>query len=443
MNIFHTLGYIWDIVLKKLGFTRASAYRGNDGHNDYDDTDKINFTAMFADKLKNLTLADSNINVSGTSNRATLLSNLMKDMRISLNKAVSNIYGYGGTVLLPYVQEGMLVCDIINQDNLRIDKIIGNKILDCVLMVDVKVDAANGQIYKRFIRYQLQGKTLTITNFAYKDSNEIDLLSVAEWANIVPMLTFQGFDRIPLAYIKSPKDNRKDKQIMGVPITYGCQKIMDDIQKTINEINTEFEYKRLRIFIDEQMIRRDERGKVILEQMFYATNGGGVSETQGIHEFSPAFRESSYYAHLKEQYALLERQVGTSQGILTVPTTRGATATEIKANIFDTYTIISDTRIMIEQGLDEFVEACSKLADAYSLGSYGDYELNIDWSYSMIENSTESFNQLTIAHDKGAVETAELRQFVRPAETFEESKKIVDDIKGETPPTAQELVGIA
>ena len=91
--------------------------------------------------------------------------------------------------------------------------------------------------------------------------------------------------------------------------------------------------------------------------------------------------------------------------------------------MYDTYAIISDMRRIIEEGFDRLAYAMDVLANAYSLAPMGDYELSFDWSYSMIESSQESFNQLVTAAQSGAVEPAEVRQFIFPDETLEEAQE--------------------
>lgn len=125
----------------------------------------------------------------------------------------------------------------------------------------------------------------------------------------------------------------------------------------------------------------------------------------------------------------MEKQVGTSRGILTEPATRGATATEIKAGLYDTYAIVELMRTGIEQGLDRLAYAMDVLNNFYGLSPMGDYEMSFDWSYSMIESSQESFNQLVTAAQVDAVDPAEIRQYIMPDETLEEAQARCNEIK--------------
>ena len=59
----------------------------------------------------------------------------------------------------------------------------------------------------------------------------------------------------------------------------------------------------------------------------------------------------------------------------------------------------------------------------------GEYTLAFDWSYAMIESSQETFTQLMTAAAADAVEPAEIRQFIFPAESLDEARVRVDEIK--------------
>ena len=58
-------------------------------------------------------------------------------------------------------------------------------------------------------------------------------------------------------------------------------------------------------------------------------------------------------------------------------------------------------------------------------GLRGEYKTVFDRSYSLLEDSAETFNQLLSAHGVGAVDTAEIRRFVIGTETAEEAEQKV------------------
>ena len=82
----------------------------------------------------------------------------------------------------------------------------------------------------------------------------------------------------------------------------------------------------------------------------------------------------------------------------------------------------------------------SYLANAYNLSPMGDYELSFDWSYSLLEDTQTEWNQLTLAENKGVISKVELRQWLKPDETLEESQKAIDEIQA-TNPTVDDMLG--
>ena len=109
--------------------------------------------------------------------------------------------------------------------------------------------------------------------------------------------------------------------------------------------------------------------------------------------------------------------------------------------MYDTFTICDDMRTSIEKGLDDFFYACNVLANAFNLSPQGEYEINFDWSYSLLEDTQTEWSQLTYAENKGIVSKVELRQWLKPDETLEESKKAIEEIE-ETQPNVEDLLGI-
>ena len=154
--------------------------------------------------------------------------------------------------------------------------------------------------------------------------------------------------------------------------------------------------------------------------------------------FDPQFRD--YTTRLQELYKRLEHEIGTSYGILSEVNTNQATATEIKRSLYDTFTIVDDMRSNIEKGLDDFFYACNVLANAYNLSPQGEYEISYSWSYSLLEDTQQEWSQLTYAQNQGIVSKVELRQWLKPDETIEESEKAIQEIQ-QNEPSLDELMG--
>ena len=257
---------------------------------------------------------------------------------------------------------------------------------------------------------------------------------IPQWANIED-ISITNVDRMPFMYIKSPIDSRKELEDYGVPITFGCDKQIERIMKDLEQIDREYSLKEAFVGADITMFKGDDA--LPTNGLYKKINAG---EDDFWEVFDPAFRDTSLYNKLMNDFAILEKQVGTSKGILTEVQTSNATATEIKKMLKETFDIVDDIRDSLEDGLNDFLYACDVLANYFNLSPPGDYELVIDWSYDLLEDPTASFNQLIQGVSKGVIKKAELRQFIKPNETLDEAQAVVDEIKQESP-NVKDLVG--
>ena len=399
---------------------------------EYENIRDINFTAIFANKLANYTVSDSNIDVIGDSPRAVLLNEVLKRLKKQLKKAVARDLGTGGVLVIPYVARNKIYFNILSQNRFIINKRIGEDIIDCTVMGEhiVKDD----EHYFRWADYTLQDGNLYIKYRATNEDTPINLKSIPEWANIEDM-AITNVEKMLFMYVKSPTDNRHENNDYGVPITFGCDKQIEKIKHTLEQIDREFDLKEVFVGADVTMF-----------------NGDNALPTNGIYKkinagddnfwelFDPAYRDEPLFRKLTNQCAMLEKQIGTSKGILTDVETSNATATEIKKMLKDTFDLVDDIRDTLEDGINDFINACNILANYYNLSPQGEYEVLYDWSYDLLEDPASTFSQLLQGHSKGAIKTAELRQFLKPSETLEESQLVVDEIK-EQSPTTKDLLG--
>ena len=240
--------------------------------------------------------------------------------------------------------------------------------------------------------------------------------------------TISNVDRALFGYIKSPINNRKTNDKYGVPITYGCDSTIKEIKETMKQLMYEYEAKRTFVGLDVTLFdRNNQPPKNGLYKLFdFGTDGEKQFEI-----FDPEFRD--YTTRLQELYKRLEHEIGTSYGILSEVDTANATATEIKRSMYDTFTLVDDMRSNIEKGLDDFFYACNVLANAYNLSAQGEYELDFSWSYTLLEDPQQEFNQLMMAENKGIVKKVEIRQWLYPDEDLKDSQSAIDEIKKENP----------
>ena len=406
----------------------------------YESIDDINFSAIFSNKLANYTISDSTMDIEGENARVDLLNKTGQSLWKKIKKPVSMAFGYGGVILVPYVKGGKLYYNLVPQSRLTIDETDGEVITGATVLAEKKV--VSGTIsqttYLRWTNYKVENNNLTITQqFSDDKGNQIPVPEF--WKDIQEVRTITNVDRVPFGFVKSPINNRKTNDIYGVPITYGCEATILEIKETMKQLLREYELKECFVGVDYTMFKADGKGKItdLPSNGLYKLFNFDDSDNK-FNVFDPPFRP--YTERLQELYKRLEHEIGTSYGILSEVDTKQATATEIKRSMYDTFTICDDMRSNIEKGLEDFFYACNVLANAYNLSPQGEYEVSFEWSYSLLEDTSTEWSQLTYAQNKGIISDVELRQWLKPDETAEESKKAIEEIKANNP-SVDELLG--
>lgn len=391
---------------------------------EYERIDGINFNSIFSNKLANYVINDSNLNITGDNKRAELLDKTAQSMWKKAKKIISMAFGYGGNIIVPYVKGGKIYYNVVPQSRLTIDEIEGENITGATVLADEKViekGIGNTKTYIRWTNYQVKNGNITITQkFSDERGNPIPVPDF--WKNIELQKTITNVDRVLFGYIKSPVNNRKIDDKYGVPITYGCDATIEEIKETMKQLLDEYRLKRPFVGADSTMFN----GKDALP-----LNGLFKKVDSGIDDFfevfDPQFRD--YTIRLQELFRRLEHEIGTSAGILSEVQTQNATATEIRRAMYDTFTLVDDMRSNVEKAIEDFIYSADVLANAYNLTPQGEYELGFDWDYSLLEDSQETFNQLMSANNKGIISDVEVRQWLKPDETLEESEKAIEEIR--------------
>lgn len=400
----------------------------------YESIDDINFNAIFSNKLANYTISDSTMNIIGENARVDLLNKTGQSLWKKMKKPVSMAFGYGGVILVPYVKGGKIYYNLVPQSRLTIDETDGELITGATVLAEKKVISGtiSQTIYLRWTNYKIENGNMVITQqFSDEKGNKIPAPDF--WKDIQEVRTITNVDRVLFGYIKSPINNRRANDKYGVPITYGCEATILEIKETMKQMVREYELKECFVGADVTMFN----GKNALPSNGLFKKIDSTSD-DFFEVFDPQFRD--YTTRLQELYKRLEHEVGTSYGILSEVDSQQATATEIKRSMYDTFTICDDMRSSVEKALEDFFYACNVLANAYNLSPQGEYELDFDWSYSLLEDTATEWSQLTYGQSKGVVKEVELRQWLFPDETLEESQKAIDEIK-ESEPSVNDLLG--
>lgn len=407
MNLFDS---IWERVLplfskKKMDSTvhqNSNTYKA-----DYENTRRINFTSIFANSLSNKAVTDSTMAVKDAngkdSRRSEWIGEGLQKVWANNKVVVAQALGKGGKVLVPYVQNGRPYVDVIDQSRMVITAMRGDEITGATLMADI--GNVDGKVYYRFADYELAGNVHTIRNRATTDKGgEVELSIIPEWEGILPEIVINGVEHILFGYLKCPQDSREDKQIMGVPITYGGEETIRDLHDCLNDMRREYRLKKSFVGADDNLFGKDN--KLPDNGLFKRFNVTGLKSNGFWEIFDPAIRDSSYLARFHQLCGMLESTVGVSPGILTKAEKTYVTDDEIKQQNSDTFAMVDSIRANIETAFRQAAYALDVLAEFYGAtpaGAMGDWQIIWDWDYSMMESSTETFTQLAELQSLGLI----------------------------------------
>ena len=399
----------------------------------YEDGSRVNFDAVFAGSLANKAVTDCRMTVTdsgdGESRRSRFISDVLSPVWDGIKPVLAQALGKGGKFLIPCVTGGKVCVSGVDQSRCVVNQTDGGGEITSLSVV-AEVREIGTKTYRRILDYTLEGGVLTIQTRVADDLGPACLDVVPEWMGITPEIRISNVDRVPVAYLRCPKDSRKEWDFYGVPITYGAEDIVRQLYECMEDIESEYRLKRAFVGADELLFGKDD--KLPTNGLFRLFRSGGALRGDGGKTFwevyDPAIRDSAYYARFNALCALLEKAVGTSRGILTEPATASATATEIKAANHDTFCLVSDIRKGLEECFEDLAYSVDLYAEHFGLtpaGAAGDYKVTFDWDMSMVESSSETFSQLSELESRGLVSGARLNAWVT-GQSMEDAQAEID-----------------
>lgn len=435
------------IILQLFGKTPTTTdeeiLRSKTDMSAYQNTTDLNPTAIFATALSVHAFGDSSISITDANGESTRRTQLLDEIaqkhwkNIKQNIAVGN--GCGMIAAIPYsVNNGLgrkIYIDVVSKDRMFVTGTQGDEITTITVLSDHR--QIGFKDYYRWTDYSVSNGVYTIIQRATKDQSPCPLDCVPDWANIAEVTKISGVDRLPIGIYKCPTSNRRPSTIDGVPITYGCDKTINRIKETLKQIDEEYSKKGIKVFADRRMFTKDTK---ISSSIFQVKGAQGMDDKPFFEIFSPEFRDTSLFHRLTENFAMLEKEVGTSRGVVTDVQSNNATATEIKRATYPTFALCDDIHTNTQAYFDGLMYGVNVLCNYYGLFPDSEYKINYDWSYAMLEDTDTTFRQLSEGHSKGAISTVDLRQFIKPEETMDEAKAAVEEIR-ENNPTLSMLIG--
>ena len=433
MDINSTVKGFFLKIAKRLGFELAAKSNTNQSYNALG----LNPTAIGAAVIANIAIDDSDIIIDGTNARAAALRELKDYFTDEIETVAAEVsLGTGDCIVRPYTDGKHIGLNVIGNDSFIVTESIGTYLKGIIMKLDEYRTDSN--IYRLFecqtLKEQDDKSFIYIRRFAYKNERELDF-SLTHWKNM-PDEECITADQLLLGRYKCPTVNRSDyNSANGVPITFGCEEIIESIKTKYRQYNEEFDRKQVKTFADRTLFnttkdKKNGGNRLTLDGHQFITLSGDMNNGVGslIQDYSPAIRETDFKAANNFNLSMLELCCGFSKGIFTSPETAFTTATEMVQSLKKTFSFVKRFRRRIELGNQMLFGALNIIMNLNGTTPLGEWKISHNWSYDYIEQTAERFNQLLQAHSAGAVKTEDLTAWVLNLDE-EKAKKYVAELK--------------
>lgn len=427
--MFRKIANFWRILFNsiKTAYNKAFKEPIKTMTQEWRDVKRINFLAIFVDKLSNLALTEATFDIETDSTVAEPLSVLVKDIEEKRYQIANEMLAEGDYYIFPATNEkGELYHTYLTQQQVRILAMDGENITEAYGIIDWFNDSTNNRVYY-LLRHHILDKlgALEITYSVIDESGKP--ASVERWEYLNDeSVRYENANHIGFGRFKSPASSRGLSAVYGVPLNFGCEEIEQRIFTDIKQIDREFKHADSKIFTDPRNLKTNEQtGEYEMVDNIFAVNNRAGQTGANIDVYSPAIRYSEFRAKYIDDLMQYEEQVGVDRGFLTpIETNVYKNEAEIKRANANTISTIDKTQNALTVGVESTIKA-----DALFLNIADDlYSIKFDW-YDVFEDNATQWQRLFDAHGAGAVETEDLIRWLFPNLTSDEIKQKLDRIK--------------
>lgn len=403
----------------------------------YENVTAENMTAVIAGRLATLTVGQSTAEITGDGKRAAFLKNVLSSLWNRLPGIAAQAYGKGGKVLLPLLQNGTVSVSAVDQSRVTVNRTFGGKIMAATVLAEsAKVGT---RTFFRLMDYALDtqsGMQTIAQRCVDEDGHSVPLASVPDWEGLEEETTISGTDRLLMGWVCCPTDNRGGESCYGVPITWGASQELKELSEHMKWYRREFKLARPMLGLDSTLWRDLESPAITDvkrtaqddETPFIPVQYGAIGAGQQWQHFAPDIRFEAFEGRLQSLYRRLEKACGLSQGILTERQNMNyATKDEVRSAMYDTFSVVSAMRSSLQKAIEDVMYAADVLCERFALtpaGTRGDWELSFDWDMSLLESTTQTFQQLSELQSAGLITAQTLVQWVLGASEEEAAAEV-------------------
>lgn len=312
-------------------------------------------------------------------------------------------------------------------------------------------------IYSRLEYHRLDGRKVTVKNYAYRKSNnmatltgsnrlevdlgtEVPLSSVPEWADLQPVVEIEGVDRLLFAYFRMPEANTIDTHSpLGVSAYSRVVNLIKDADYQYSRLLWEYEGGELAIDVDRDALKlvTDANGNdvtqvpVMQERLFRKVD---LNSEDTYNVFAPELRDASITNGLNTILMRIEDATGLSRGTISGDpqfiSTEAKTATEMKILKQRSYSTNADIQQALEDALKDTVYVMDVYSTLYEVTPEGKYEISFEWDDSILVDSESELTKRLQLINAGLASKLEVRMWYF-GETENQAKKALQEIDEE------------
>ena len=313
----------------------------------------------------------------------------------------------------------------------------------------------NEEIYTRLEYHKLEGRQLTVRNYAFVKNNtkdlktslglnptdnlgdEIPLSEVPEWSNFESEVVIDNVDRLLFGYFRMPEANTID---MYSPLGVSCySRVIDlirDADEQYSRLLWEFEGGELAIDVDRDALKIQEYENglhqtempVKQERLFRKVD---LNSEETYNVFSPELRDVSLINGLNTILTRIEDAIGLSRGTLSeYEGTESRTATEMRILKQRSYQTNKDVQDALKKAIEDTIYAMDTYCSLYSITKDGEYEVSYEFDDSILVDTNEELEKRITMLNAGLTSKLEIRMWYF-GETENQAKAALQRIEDE------------
>lgn len=415
----------------------------------------------------------------GPVERAEFLNTSYKKLKKHIRRQLEYGIAKGGLVIKPYIvsyDEGTPTIEKSkddDQDRLSADKPLpkyeveydfvqadrfyplsfdnNGKITEAAFLQS-KVD--NNKVYTRIEHHLLKGRTVTVKNYAFVNSNKggiqrgilkptddlgmpCRLSDVPEWANLEEEVVIKNVDKPLFAYFKMPEANTIDPYSpLGVSAYSRVVSLIKDADEQYSRMLWEFEGGELAIDVDRDALKIQEYQNnqhqtelpTKQERLFRKVD---LNSEETYNVFAPQLRDDSLAHGLNIILTRIEDVVGFSRGTISNEADVTAkTATELKIEKQRSFATNRDIQVALEDTLRDAVYVTDVYCSLYNITPPGEYEMSFEWDDSILVDTEAELAQRMTMVNAGLSSKLETRMWFF-GETENQAKAALQKIEDE------------